>query len=265
MVGAGGEGRRVFLDRTAFYPASGGQPSDRGSINGVPVEDVVEDGERIVHVLTAPLKAFEIDGRIDWARRFDHMQQHTGQHLLSAVLSDLYGLDTVSFHIGPELSTIDLACAAISPDQLRSAEAAANAIVHQNRPVRVAYEDASLAAGLRKPSQRSGPLRIVSIEGLDRSACGGTHVRATGEIGVILLRSTEKVRGNVRLDFLCGVRAVHRARADYDALESSARVFSSPLDDVPELVRTQAERLKALDKARRRLEAELAEYRGRKI
>ena len=143
VVGADGEGRRVFLDRTAFYPTSGGQPSDRGSINGVPVEDVIEDGERIVHVLTAPLKDFEIDGRIDWARRFDHMQQHTGQHLLSAVLGDLYGIETVSFHMGPELSTIDLACASMTPEQLRAAEAAANAIVQENRPVRVAYEDAA--------------------------------------------------------------------------------------------------------------------------
>lgn len=254
-----------MLDQTAFYPTSGGQPHDVGTLNGITVEDVVDDGERIVHVLLAPLSGGEVEGVVDWSRRFDHMQQHTGQHLLSAVFDDLFGIETLSFHMGAESSTIDLACAAITSDDLRSAEARANAIVQENRPVGVAFEDASAAAGLRKPSERIGPLRIVTIDRLDRSACGGTHVRSTGEVGAILLRSVEKIRGNVRLEFLCGARAVRRARADYDALEMSARVFSAPLDEVPALLKAQAERLKAADKTRRRLETELAEYRGRNL
>jgi alanyl-tRNA synthetase len=258
-------GRRVVLDQTAFYPTSGGQPHDVGTLNGIAVDDVVDDGERIVHVLSAPLSGAEIEGLVDWSRRFDHMQQHTGQHLLSAVFDDLFGIETLSFHMGAESSTIDLACAAITSDDLRSAETRANAIVQENRPVGVAFEDASAAAGLRKPSERIGPLRIVTIDRLDRSACGGTHVRSTGEVGAILLRSVEKIRGNVRLEFLCGARAVRRARADYDALEMAARVFSAPLDEVPALLKAQAERLKAADKTRRRLETELAEYRGRNL
>jgi alanyl-tRNA synthetase len=262
---AGADGRRVILDRTAFYPSSGGQPNDLGSITGIPLTDVIDEDERIVHVLAAPLADLEVEGSLDWNRRFDHMQQHTGQHLLSAVFADLFGFETVSFHMGAETSTIDLACASLTPEQLRSAEARANALVQENRPVRIDFEDAVAATGLRKPSERVGPLRIISIEGLDRSACGGTHVRATGEIGQILLRSVEKIRGNVRLEFLCGSRAVRRARLDYDALETCARLFSSPLDDVPELVAVQAERLKATDKIRKRLESELAQHRGRDL
>jgi alanyl-tRNA synthetase len=265
VTDSGEDARRVVLDQTAFYPTSGGQPHDVGTINRVAVEDVIDDGERIVHLLAAPVWDSEVEGEIDWHRRFDHMQQHSGQHLLSAVVADLFGFETVSFHLGTESSTIDLRCASIGPDQLRSAEAEANAVVQQNRLVSVVFEDASEAKGLRKPSDRTGLLRVITIEGLDRSACGGTHVHATGEIGAILLRSVEKIRGNVRLEFLCGRRAIKRARADYDALESCARVFSSPLDDVPDFISAQSERLKATDKIRRRLETELAEHRGRNL
>jgi alanyl-tRNA synthetase len=265
-VTASGEGgRRLVLDCTAFYPSSGGQPHDTGTINGVALEDVIDDGDRVVHVLASPVSASEVEGAIDWPRRFDHMQQHTGQHLLSAVFADLFSIDTMSFHLGSESSTIDLACSSLTPDQLRAAELRANAIVQENRPVSVTNEDASVVTGLRKASERRGSLRVVSIEALDRSACGGTHVRGTGEIGVILLRSTEKIRGNVRLDFLCGARAVCRARADYDSLESSARLFSAPLDELPALVAAQAERLRSAEKTRKRLERELAEYRGREL
>jgi alanyl-tRNA synthetase len=259
------EGRRVILDQTAFYPASGGQPHDLGSVNGIAIEDVIDDGEQIIHLLAEPLSSSAVDGVIDWPRRFDHMQQHTGQHLLSAVIADLFGFETIGVHLGAESSTIDLKCASIGPEQLRSAELQANAVLQQNRPVSIAFEDAAQAKDLRKASDRTGLLRIVSISGLDRSACGGTHVHATGEIGAILLRSVEKIRGNVRLEFVCGNRAINRARNDYDSLEACARVFSSPVNDVPALVVAQTERLKATDKLRKRFETELAEHRGRDL
>jgi alanyl-tRNA synthetase len=259
------DGARVVLDRTAFYPTSGGQPHDLGRIGDSAVLDVIDEDDRIVHVLAGPIGQGAVNCEIDWSRRFDHMQQHTGQHLLSAVFSELYGIATISFHMGSTASTIDLACPALTREQMISVEDRANELIYENRPVSIAFEEAEGATGLRKASDRSGPLRIITIDGLDRSACGGTHVRSTGEIGSILLRGTEKIRGNVRLEFLCGGRAVRRARADFTALESSARAFSSSLDEVPTLVAAQAERLKDIDRTRRRLETELAEYRGREL
>lgn len=256
---------RVYLDSTAFYPTSGGQPFDIGQLGGVPVVETVDEGDRIAHVLSGPLEAEQASGVIDWTRRFDHMQQHTGQHLLSAMFSEMLGAETVSFHLGAESSTIDLAVPALEAVRIQAVEERANAIVFENLAVNVAFEDAAEAEGLRKASERSGVLRIISIGGLDRSACGGTHVRATGEIGPILIRKLEKVRSTLRVEFVCGGRAVRRARADYEALSQVARAFSAPLDETPALVAAQIEKLKEADKARARLSAELAGSRGREL
>ena len=182
------DGCELYLDRTAFYPTSGGQPHDTGWIQNVPVIDVVDEGERIRHRLSRPVDGEEADCEVDWGRRFDHMQQHSGQHLLSAVLNRFHGAPTVSFHLGRDISTIDVGLAALEPERLKEAERQANEIVFENRPIRVDYREASEAEGLRRASGREGLLRIVEIEGLDRSACGGTHVRHTGEIGLVLLR-----------------------------------------------------------------------------
>jgi alanyl-tRNA synthetase len=258
-------GLRVWLDRTAFYPESGGQPSDGGTLGGARVVDVVDEEDRIAHVLEQPVMEDEVEGRIDWARRFDHMQQHSGQHLLSSVFEELYAMKTVSFHLGAEASTIDLDAASLSAEQIAAAELRANELAQQNRAVSVSFEDASEASGLRKASEREGTLRIVTIEGLDRSACGGTHVRATGEIGPVLIRRTEKIRGNVRVEFLCGMRAVRRARADYDALSKIARLYSAAVDDTPELAASTLEQARDAEKTRRKLALELAERRGREL
>lgn len=265
VVEASSDGRTVYLDRTAFYPSSGGQPFDIGSIARAAVVDVVDEGERIAHVMAGPVAAGPVDCAIDWRRRFDHMQQHTGQHLISAVFEELCGLKTVSFHMGAESSTIDLEGGALSPAAIAETERRANEIVFENRPVVVRFENAAEAQGLRKASEREGTLRIVSIEGLDRSACGGTHVRATGEIGAVLLRKTEKVRQSVRVEFLCGARAVRRARADYEALSKTAQLFSAPLDEVPAVVAAQQEIARTNEKARRKLELDLAAYQGREL
>jgi alanyl-tRNA synthetase len=264
-VECAGDGRTVYLDRTAFYPSSGGQPFDLGTIDGVAVREVVDEGDRIAHLLAAPLAAGPVECSIDWNRRFDHMQQHTGQHLLSAVFEELFHLRTVSFHLGAESSTIDLEGGAVDARIAAAAEARANEIVWENRPVGVAYEDAASAQGLRKATDREGALRIVSIDALDRSACGGTHVRATGEIGTVLLRKLEKVRQTVRVEFLCGGRAVRRARADYEALNRVAQLFSASLDEAPGMVAAQLEAAHAADKARRKLELDVAAYQGREL
>ena len=212
VVDRGEDGTRVCLAETAFYPTSGGQPHDLGTLGGVAIRDIVDEGERVVHVLASPLPgADRVDGAIDWTRRFDNMQQHTGQHLLSAVFEDLFGAATVSVHFGPDYSTLDVDSEALSYQQLVKAERRANEIVREARPVAVTFEDAATATGLRKASDREGTLRIVSIADLDRSACGGTHVRSTAEIGPILIRSSEKVRKATRVEFVCGDRAL-RAR-----------------------------------------------------
>jgi alanyl-tRNA synthetase len=264
-VECAGDGSTVYLDRTAFYPTSGGQPFDLGSIAGVPVREVVDEGGRIAHLLAAPLAAGPVECSIDWNRRFDHMQQHTGQHLLSAVFEELFHLRTVSFHLGADSSTIDLEGGAVDARMAAAVEARSNEIVWENRPVGVAYEDAASVQGLRKATEREGALRIVSIDGLDRSACGGTHVRATGEIGTVLLRKLEKVRQTVRVEFLCGGRAVRRARADYEALNRVAQLFSASLDDAPGMVAAQLETARAADKARRKLELDVAAYQGKEL
>jgi len=258
-------GTRVYLSETAFYPTSGGQPHDLGTLAGVPVTDVVDEGDRIAHVLASPFPegATTADGAIDWERRLDHMQQHTGQHLISAVFEDLFGFPTVSVHFGPDYSTLDVETESVSRQQLLMAEARVNTLVGEARPVVVTFEDAAAAAGLRKASDREGTLRIVSITGLDRSACGGTHVRSTAEIGVVLLRSVEKVRKTIRIEFVCGERAIRQARRDYEALGKIAASLSASADDAADLVAGQAERLKDADNARKRLEKELATYRVR--
>jgi alanyl-tRNA synthetase len=256
-------GRIAYLDRTAFYPASGGQPADAGTLNGIPVVEVIDEDERVAHRLAAPLEAAEVAGEVSWPRRFDHMQQHSGQHLLSAVLETLYGFATLSFHLGEEASTIDIQAPNLTHEQLVAAERRVNELVWENRPVAAAQEDAAAAEGLRKPTDREGAIRVVTIAGLDRSACGGTHVRATGEIGPVLLRKLDRIRGNVRIEFLCGGRALDRARLDYDALSRAARVFSAPLDEAPALVAAQAEQLKESERARRKLAVERAAQQGR--
>jgi alanyl-tRNA synthetase len=266
VVERSADGRTVYLDRSAFYPASGGQPFDLGSIAGVEVVEVVDEDDRIAHRLAAPLAVEgEISAQVDWSRRFDHMQQHSGQHLLSAVFEELFGLHTVSFHLGAESATIDLEGGPVDARTLLEAEQRANRIVFENRPLDVRFEDANKAQGLRKASEREGTLRIVSIDGLDRSACGGTHVRGTGEIGVILLRKVEKIRQSARVEFVCGGRAVRRARADFEALTRVSQVFSAALDEVPAMVAAQVEAAKAGEKARRKVELELAAYQGKEL
>jgi alanyl-tRNA synthetase len=266
VVEVADDGRRVYLDQTAFYPTSGGQPHDLGALGGARISDVIDEGERIAHLVESPLRdESAVHGAVDWERRFDQMQQHTGQHLLSAVLEELFGYHTVSVHFGRDYSSLDLDVESVSGQRIVEAETRANAIVAENRAVMTTFEDASEATGLRKESGRTGMLRIVSIAGLDRSACGGTHVRVTGEIGAILIRKVERVRKSARLEFVCGLRAVRRARADFESLTRIAGALSASLDDAPALVAAQSELLRAAENERRRMERELAGYRAKAL
>jgi len=265
VVDADAARTRVYLDRTAFYPSSGGQPFDTGTLGGAPVLDVIDEGERVAHVTAAPVTEVEVEGVVDQARRFDHMQQHTGQHLLSAVFVERLAAPTVSFHLGADACTIDIQRDSLSAEEVRKVEKRANEIVMENRAVTVTFHDAQEDLGLRKASDREGELRVVGIADLDRSACGGTHVRTTGEIGPIVIRKLDRIRGIVRVEFLCGMRAVVRARRDYEALQAVSRALSCPLDEAPALVAAQQERLQSAEKARARLATELAKAEGREL
>jgi len=266
-------GRKVYLDRTAFYPTSGGQPHDVGTLEGVSVADVIDEGDRIAHLLNVPLESArdaEIRGEIDWGRRHDHMQQHTGQHLLSAVLDDLLGLRTVSVHFGPETSTLDVSDAAGGGNILEAAmmakvETRVNDVVAESRPVVMTFEDAAVVTGLRKPSDRDGVLRVVTIEGVDRSACGGTHVATTADIGPVLLRRQERVRQGLRIEFVCGDRAIRRVRRDLEALSRIARLYSASIDEAANLVEGQAAQLAELQSENRRLGEAAAAYRAAEL
>jgi alanyl-tRNA synthetase len=262
VVETSGDGRRVYLDRTAFYPSSGGQPFDTGKLGGANVIEVIDEEERVAHVLDAPIAAGEISAQIDWSRRFDHMQQHSGQHLLSAVLEELFKIPTVSFHFGAEVCTIDVATPSLTALQIDQAEVRCAGIVSEARPLAITFEDAAADLGLRKESPRTGTLRVVAIQGIDRSACGGTHVRTTAEIGPVLIRKTEKIRGNTRLEFVCGLRALHQARADFRTLQELSRQLSAPAAETPGLVSAQLDRIKTLEKANQRMAAELAQREG---
>lgn len=274
---------RIALDRSAFYPDSGGQPGDRGTLTAssrsgaalvAPVEDVQEEeaGEVWHHTLKPLVPGTEVRGEIDWTRRLDHMQQHSGQHLLSAALVAVAQAPTVSFHLGETVSTIDLAVEHLSRHTLQQAEDYANSVIAENRPMRTyrasrEQAEAWLAAGLmRKLPPRSGDLRIVEIAGephpLDRNACGGTHVSATGAIGGLHVRGLEKVRQGWRVEFVCGQRAVHTARQDFAFLCELSRTLSEPFDRLSERLHSMQADAKQSAKLIDTLTGELATYRA---
>ena len=259
------DSRRIYLDRTAFYPTSGGQPFDTGHLSGVRVIEVVDEGERIAHRLAGPLADPQITGRIDWTRRFDHMQQHTGQHLLSAVIAELLGRATLSVHFGKETATIDLDGGPVTAAEIAQVELRANEVVTENRPVNVEFQDAAATEGLRKPTAREGSLRIVTIQDIDRSACGGTHVRATGEIGSILIGKVERVRTGIRLEFVCGGRAVRRARVDHDVLTQIATELTAAPAELAQLVQAMRAELKKLRAESQEVKGELDRLRASEL
>jgi alanyl-tRNA synthetase len=259
------DGRRVYLDRTAFYPTSGGQLFDVGTLAGVAVTEVIDEEERVAHVLAAPLPDSVVVGEVDWTRRYDFMQQHTGQHLLSAVLEELFGFKTVSVHMGEAGNTVDVQAASVTEDQLARAELRCAEVIAEARPISIGFEDASSITGLRKESSRTGTLRIVAIDGIDRSACGGTHVRTAAEIGLVLTGKTEKIRGITRIEFACGARALRRARADNQLLAVIGRTLSIAPEQVPERVAALVEQNKSIEKERQRLTTELARREGTEL
>ncbi|HKH97719.1 MAG TPA: DHHA1 domain-containing protein [Candidatus Sulfotelmatobacter sp.] len=269
----------IVLDRTAFYPTSGGQIFDTGWIAaGDPnnptklrVTEVAdsEDG-RVVHYLEAPVKDLHpgtrVHGQVDAARRRDHMQQHSGQHVLSAAFIRLFDLHTVSFHMADDycsidLDTTDLDTPTLTKEQVESAERLANEIILENRSVAVRFvtRDEAAQLGLRKlPPAERDQLRLIDIRDFDLTACGGTHVRSTGQIGSIQLRKTEKVRQGWRIEFVAGQRAIATARRDFATLTETAALFSAHIYDVPQQARKSLDEIKSLRKQREQSLEELA-------
>jgi alanyl-tRNA synthetase len=236
---------RVKLDRTAFYPSSGGQPHDTGRLGDARVVDVLDEGEAVVHVVDKPIEIGAVQGIIDWDRRFDHMQQHTGQHVLSAVFHSKFALPTVSFHLGSDVCTIDVRGQEPTQEIVDRAMAAANDVVYADRAVRVRYGTAEqlAAAGVRKMVERNGTLRAIEIEALELQPCGGTHVQRTGQIGMIFVRSVSRIRQDWRVEFACGRRAERSAREDFATLRAVAqRLNCSLAEAVAAAERVVAER-----------------------
>jgi alanyl-tRNA synthetase len=262
------EENRVVLDRTAFYPTSGGQPYDTGTLGGARVLNVEDndDGE-VVHFLDRPLPEGDVHGEIDSVRRFDHIQQHTGQHLLSAVFMELFQFPTVSFHLGAESCTIDLSISKMTDEQVVRAEERSNALIVENRAVQVSYrtKEEVAALGLRKETKREGEIRLIEIAGLDLCACGGTHVRATGEIGAILLRKVEKVKQGIRVEFVCGHRAVRWARRDFTALAQASTLYSTAPYDLPALIAKKLEEAKVADRERKHMQEALGAFEAKEM
>jgi alanyl-tRNA synthetase len=268
---------QVALNRTAFYPTSGGQPFDTGllrtSVLEVPVEQVEEDEQGVVwHFVSKPLPAgAPVEGQIDWERRFDHMQQHTGQHLLSAVFLQELQAATVSFHLGERTSTIDLTGPSLTHHILERVERIANEIIGEDRPVTTRYvsrveAEAMLVAGeLRKLPDRQGSIRLIDITDCDRNACGGTHVRSTGQIGGLQVRGVEKVSRGVRVEFLCGLRATRVARADVAILNETAALLSTGAAELPAAVARLLAGGKTGARERQRLREELAVFQAEKL
>lgn len=257
----------VVLDRTAFYPTSGGQPHDTGTLSGLRVVDVVDREDVVLHVLDGPAPAAEtVVGEIDWERRLDHMQQHTGQHVLSQSFDRCCGAPTVSFHLGEEHCTIDVARSPLSAEEVARAEELANRIVLEDRPVRaslVAPEDLHRFA-LRKAVAREGEIRVVEVEGFDYSACGGTHCARTGSVGPVKVRRWERRGSDTRIEFLCGWRALRDYGWKHDLVKGLAEGFRVRDRDVGVSIQRSLDELRstreALEDLRERLQGyEVAE------
>ncbi|GAH44716.1 unnamed protein product, partial [marine sediment metagenome] len=200
----------LILDQTCFYPESGGQPCDKGMINEVEVLKVLEDEARIIHLLAEDISSDKVTGKIEWQTRFDHMQQHSGQHILSQSFHEFLGAETLSFHLGEAISSVEMDLRKISEEEVENVERRANEIVFQDREIKCYFipEEKIESVPLRRPPKKKGLIRVVEVSDFDFSACGGTHVRRAGEIGLIKILKLERIRNNIRFEFICGKRTL---------------------------------------------------------
>jgi alanyl-tRNA synthetase len=257
----------VVLDQTAFYAESGGQPWDGGTIDGVPVLKVIDDEGTIVHVLEREVSGERVNGKVEGGRRFDHMQQHSGQHVLSQAFIEIINGETRSFHLGEETATLEIGIGQITDETLDRVERRANEIVFEDRAVKTYFVPSERIAEvpLRRPPKVSGLIRVVEVEGFDYSACGGTHVRRTGEIGLIKIIGAERIRGNVRFTFVCGGRALTDFQVKTRVCRGLVAKFNVPDRDIPMSVEKLSTDLKDAKKRLRILEQITAGYEAREM
>ncbi|TVY07840.1 alanyl-tRNA editing protein [Paenibacillus cremeus] len=250
------DGYYLTLAQTAFYPHGGGQPCDEGTINGIPVLDVSLEEDEVLHKVAQLPETTEVSCRVDWSRRFDHMQHHSGQHLLSAVCRDLVQAMTMSFHLGADYATIDVDKPELTPSELAAIEQEVNRHIYLNRRVVSYFVTSEQLAEmvLVKPPKVTENIRIVEIEGVEYNACGGTHVASTGEIGMIKLLKTEKQKGFTRIAFKCGTRALEEFNACQRILGVLATKFNTGKDEI-------IDRLEKWENEHKQLQGELAELK----
>ena len=260
----------IVLDRTAFYPTGGGQPSDTGTLNGARVVECIDDGDNgVLHVVQGmmPSRGAVVQGRVDWSRRLDHMQQHTGQHILSQAFVNLFNAATKSFRVLETSCEIDVDLNNPTTEIIERAVELANNVVWEDRAIEIRNVTSAEAAELplRKEPARDGELRLIEIEGFDLTPCGGTHAYRTGEVGIIAVRSWERAKGLTRIEFVAGTRAL----ADYRKANRSARevaaLFSTGRDDAPHVAAQMVEEHKELNRRIRVLEELAAEVEAEKL
>ncbi|XXM72007.1 alanyl-tRNA editing protein [Lysinibacillus sphaericus] len=259
----------VVLEQTAFYPTGGGQPFDEGTLDGIPVVDVEEKDGAIRHYVERPFEDLPetIMGEIDWKRRFDHMQQHAGQHILSAAFGEALGYETISFHLGKETLTIDLDVETISKEDAGKAEALANAVIREARPIEIKWMTSEEAAAypLRKALAVSDDVRLVIIPDFDYNGCGGTHPRSTSEVGAIKILDWEKHRGHIRLQFVCGDRVLGQLHQKNDVLKGLTAVLQSPQENMIEAAAQLLDKIKAQEKQLEEVKQDLLKYEAKNL
>ena len=257
----------LVLDQTCFYPESGGQPCDKGVINGIEIIKVLEDEARIIHLLAGGISSDKVTGKVEWETRFDHMQQHSGQHILSQSFHELLGAETLAFHLGEAFSTLEMDLRKISEEEIENIEERANEIVYENREIKCYFipEEEIESVPLRRPPKKKGLIRVVEVSDFDFSACGGTHVRRSGEIGLIKILRLERIRNNIRFEFICGRRALEDyLRKSRIVRELSAR-FTVNEGEILNTVEKLSSDLKSQRRGGKKLQEKIARYEAQEI
>ena len=257
----------VVLDQTAFYPEGGGQPADHGSLGGACVLDARDENGTVVHITASPVRVGEtVQGDVDWMRRFDHMQQHTGEHLLSGVIKSQFGYDNVGFHIGPDVVRVDVS-GPLSDGELQEIEQAVNWVIWQNGPVRALWPTAEELADMpyRSKKEIEGPVRIIDAAGADLCACCGTHVARCAEVGAVKILSAQNYKGGTRLSVVCGMRALRDYTLKCENASRISTLLSAKVNEIAPAVEHLQDEADALKARVARLEPELFERRARQM
>jgi alanyl-tRNA synthetase len=257
----------LILDQTCFYPESGGQPCDKGIINEVEVLKVLEDETRIIHLLAEDISSGKITGKIEWQTRFDHMQQHSGQHILSQSFHELLGAETLSFHLGEAISSVEMDLRKISEEEVENVERRANEIVFQDREIKCYFipEEKIESVPLRRPPKKKGLIRVVEVLDFDFSACGGTHVRRAGEIGLIKILKLERIRNNIRFEFICGQRTLEDYLWKNRILHELSTRFTVNEGEILNTVEKLSSDLKSQKRKGKKMQEKIAQYEAQEI